>query len=64
MHRSVALISLLALLSACGGTTRSRNKDGGGGGDGGTMDIPGCDLTKSGPNSDQDQDGYTPMQGD
>jgi hypothetical protein len=65
MRRALLALSILTTFAGCGGTTRSRGVGGGKDGGGpGSMDIPNCDPSKSGPDSDQDNDGYTPNQGD
>ncbi|HZS42144.1 MAG TPA: choice-of-anchor L domain-containing protein [Polyangia bacterium] len=77
MRNAIVSFSWLALLQlACGpnGSRPQGNHPGGGNkdmtvidngnGDGGYMPPPGCKSTGGDPNGDQDQDGYTPMQGD
>jgi hypothetical protein len=62
-------IYVCAMLLAVGCGSANRGYPTGKGGKGhnggmGSMNIPGCDPSKSTPNSDQDSDGYTPAQGD
>src|SRR5581483_6749552 len=69
MRKLLVSLSCLVLAAGCSSNGGRRgNHPGGGNGDGGSSnappDIPGCDVSKSGPNDDQDHDGYTPSTGD